>query len=342
MRPLLLVSLGLLACSSSFETRQVTTVQVVRSVATSPLVVAEGTIPPPRVVTPVLAPVVAPPVVLTPVPSAPLVVAGDGAPTLRCPTAQRALAGTPVHLRAEAQGQGLRFRWTVTRSPQARYYRFSERFDANDSDGIVGVGAEVPFTSVIVGDYTVLTEVRDSDGRTASCETQVTMAGHGLRVELSWNTSNTDVDLHMIRSSAPRWVSQDDCYYGNRQPDTAGRDEPQRRWLDTDDTDGEGPENIRVDVPEAGELYQVGVHYYSSHGNTGATTAIVVVYCGEQQAARFERDLDGSRSPNDNQFWRVAGVRFRGDGSCEVTRLPGAAVMPQSQLAGPGLTAAVE
>ena len=263
-----------------------------------------------------------------------VVVATDPTPSasgLRCLPPQRALAGTAVHLRAEGP-PGLRYRWSVTRSPQARYYRFSERFDANDSDGIVGVGAEVPFTSVIVGDYTVLAEARDADGRTMSCETQVTLAGHGLRIELSWSTNATDVDLHMTRASAPQWVTPQDCYYANRRPDDANADESRRRWLDTDDVDGEGPENIRVDVPELDEEYRVGVHYYSSHGSSDPTTAIVLIYCGEQRVARFERAMHGNRAPDENEFWRVAGVRFRPDGSCQVSPLRGAAVMPQQQL----------
>ncbi len=330
---LCLAASAVVACSSSFETRQVTTVRVVE--APSPnLIVAAGpeVVPPPRVVVPVEPAFAQPP----PRVSVPLVVASGGGPTLRCPEASRSLAGTPVHLRADAAGEGVRVRWTVTTAPQARYYRFSERFDVNDSDGIVGMGLEVPFTSVIVGDYTVVAEARDREGRTAQCETQVTMAGHGLRVELSWNTTNTDVDLHMITGRDPRWVTNADCYYGNRRPDTAFGDEARQRWLDTDDVDGEGPENIRVDVPDLDTDYQVGVHYYSSHGQSGDTTAIVMIYCGDQRVARFERDLEGSSSPSSNPFWRVASVRFRPDGSCAVSTPRGAPVQQQQSLVGGG------
>lgn len=320
------------ACSSAFETREVTTVHVIGGPAlqqVQPQTVMVATespfaIPPPRVVHPTVATTAVEP---------PVVVAAGAGPTIRCPAPSRTLAGLPVHLRADASGDGLRVRWTVTASPQARYYRFSERFDANDSDGVVGVGAEVPFTSVIVGDYTVRAEVRDAEGRTAACDTQVTLAGHGLRVELSWNTSNTDVDLHMVRGGAPSWVSNDDCYYANRRPDAALGDESRRRWLDTDDTDGEGPENIRVDAPDLDTPYAVGVHYYSSHSQPGPTTAIVVIYCGDQRVARFERDLRGSNSPSENDFWRVASVRFRANGTCEVTHSPGAPVTSQQSLA---------
>lgn len=311
MRPTSLFALvSLSACLSRVETRQTTVVQVAHT--PTPLVIASD---------PASAPT---PTVLVPHSVPPLVVAANGAPSVQCPAAARALAGTPVHLRATATGDGLRYRWTVTRSPQARIYRFAERFDVNDSDSIVGMGAEVPFTSVIVGDYTVHLDVRDAEGRTTSCETPVTMSGHGLRVELSWNTSNTDVDLHAVMGRAPHWFTPSDCYYANRRPDTALGDESVQRWLDTDDTDGEGPENIRVDVPSLDSEYRIGVHYYSSHGQSGPTTAIVVIYCGEQRVAHFTRDLTGDRGGNQqNDFWHVANVQFHPDGTCAVRRHDG-------------------
>ena len=236
---------------------------------------------------------------------------------LRCPGPQRALAGAPVRLRAEGFAEGARLMWSVTRAPQARWYRFAPRFDPNDSDAVVAMGAEVPFTSVIVGDYTVRLDARDADGSTASCETTVSMLGHGLRVELSWDTDNTDVDLHMAQDPAARWFTPADCYFGNRRPEGSAEATPAARWLDVDDVDGRGPENIRVDVPRTDAEYRVAVHYYSSHGQSGATRAQVVVYCGEQRVAAFSRALRGDRG-QDNDFWHVAGVRFTGDGGCAV------------------------
>lgn len=265
-----------------------------------------------------------------------LQVASDGAgPQIRCPAATQAMAGGSVHLRAEAtsaDGSPLRVRWEVRTAPQNnRAYRFLEVFNANDTDAVVGMGAEVPFAGVIVGDYTLVATARDAEGRTAECETQVAMTGHGLRIELSWNTQGTDVDLHATRGAGTPWVSPQDCYYAQRQPDGSDPEEGHRRWLDTDDVDGEGPENIRVDTPHPGEDYNIGVHYYSSHGQTERTRATVMVYCGERRVARFERDLVGNRGVAANDFWHVARVRFGGTSGCEVT--PVGRVMPQSQAA---------
>ncbi len=237
-----------------------------------------------------------------------------GALAVRCPDPSRALAGMPVRLRAAANVQGLRYRWTVRDAPMNnRAYRFLDRYDANDTDAVVASGQEVPFTSVIVGDYTLQAEVRDAEGNTATCTSTVTMAGHGLRVELSWNTNATDVDLHSVMTDAPRWFTNADCYYANRRPDVGLPVADQQRWLDTDDVDGEGPENVRVDAPLEGRGYRVGVHFYSDHGHAGPTHAIVMVYCGEQHVARFERDLINQ------DFWHVADIGFRPGSACAVT-----------------------
>lgn len=256
-------------------------------------------------------------VVVGPIEGAPPEIAVGPVGSLRCPPPQRALAGAPVTLRAEGFAQGTRLRWSVTQSPQARWYRFAPSFDPNDSDSVVAIGEVVPFTSVIVGDYTVHLESRDESGVTASCDTTVSMLGHGLRVELSWNTDNTDVDLHMSTERQPRWFTPSDCYYASRTPEGSAESSPQARWLDVDDVDGRGPENIRVDVPNTDGEYTVGVHYFSSHGQSGATSARVVVYCGEQRAAEFVHALHGDRGQQ-NDFWRVAAVRFDGSGSCQV------------------------
>lgn len=257
-----------------------------------------------------------------PPPPEPLDVAASPS-ALRCPAPSRALAGTPVSLRAAAAPPGARVRWSVSAAPgDTRAYRFAAQYDDHDTDSVVAQGVEVPFTSVIVGDFTVHAETRNPDGSTAQCDTTVSMLGHGLRVELSWNTDGTDVDLHALDAPEGRWFTPQDCYYANRQPDTSVLEEGRRRWLDTDDVDGEGPENIRVDTPSTSRDYQIGVHFYSSHNHHGTTRATVVIYCGEQRMGSFVRDMTGDRSgPDANDFWNVASVRFDASASCTVQAL---------------------
>jgi hypothetical protein len=242
--------------------------------------------------------------------------------TLRCPAPSRALAGSPVTLRTTNTTAGARVSWSVISAPSStRAYRFATVYNDADVGAMVASGVEVPFTSVIVGDFTVHAEATYPDGTIDRCDTTVSMLGHGLRVELTWNTQDTDVDLHALDSTAGRWFTSQDCFYANRRPDSA-LPASNRRWLDTDDVDGEGPENIRVDTPTTDRDYQIGVHFYSSHGHSGATRATVVIYCGEQRMGSFERDLSGIRSsPDANDFWNVASVRFDASAACTVQTL---------------------
>ena len=260
--------------------------------------------------------------------------------TLRCPAPSRALAGSPVTLRTTGAASATRVRWSVTTAPSStRAYRFASVYDDADVGAMVGSGTEVPFTSVIVGDFTVHAEAVYANGAIDQCDTTVSMLGHGLRIELSWNTQNTDVDLHGLGDASSRWFSSQDCYYANRRPDSA-LPTASRRWLDTDDTDGEGPENIRVDSPVTDHEYQVGVHFYSSHGQHSPTHATVVIYCGEQRMGTYERDLTGDRSgPDANDFWNVAAVRFDPSSACSVRtigRLTTATVVRNGGRASPG------
>ena len=243
-------------------------------------------------------------------------------PTVTCPGATVVAAGRAVQLTATGTGAGpLRYRWTVPQAPSAEVYRFAPRYDRADSDSIVGSGASVPFTSVLVGSFVVHADVRDARGRVAGCDVPVTVQTHGLRVELSWNTENTDVDLHMLAGSARGWFTPADCYYASLQPDVALGAEALQRRLDRDDTDGLGPENIRIDEPRDATDYTVGVHYYSSHGQSGPTLATVVVYCGEDRIARMERPLEGNHDVYGNTFWTLGTVRLDASGQCTFQRV---------------------
>lgn len=257
-------------------------------------------------------------------PQGPLQVAtGSGPVRLVCPTGMSAPAGSPVHLVVQSIGDAQHVRWSVSHGPREHAWRFAEVYRDSDTDSVVAEGAAVPFTSVIVGDYTLRAEARDADGNVVSCETAVAMRPHGLRVELSWNTQNTDVDMHMLAGPGEGWFSNRDCYFGNRRPDASLGAEPVQRWLDTDDTDGEGPENIRIDEPTPGVDYALGVHYYSSHGSHDPTTAIAVIYCGGERVTRMERSLRGDTpgGSTTNDFWTLGAVRFTPDGRCVLRTL---------------------
>jgi tetratricopeptide (TPR) repeat protein len=74
-----------------------------------------------------------------------------------------------------------------------------------------------------------------------------------LRVTISWNTDNTDVDL---------WVMEPDgtkCFYQNQKTSSGGQ-------LSQDQTQGYGPERYQVQKALPG-VYTVIVHYYRADAN---------------------------------------------------------------------------
>jgi hypothetical protein len=86
-----------------------------------------------------------------------------------------------------------------------------------------------------------------------------------LRVTISWNTDNTDVDLWVIEPDGEK------CFYAHRQTKNGGE-------LTQDVTQGYGPERYQMIKAKAGE-FSIKVHYYSGPRNpqTGETSVNVVV-----------------------------------------------------------------
>lgn len=84
----------------------------------------------------------------------------------------------------------------------------------------------------------------------------------GLHINLTWDTNATDVDMHLLRPGGTMWDCQSDCYFGDPQPDWGTKgdilDDP---FLDLDDVDGFGPENINISEPKPG-IYKFIIHYY--------------------------------------------------------------------------------
>jgi hypothetical protein len=80
---------------------------------------------------------------------------------------------------------------------------------------------------------------------------------------LSWDIDDTDADTHIYSQET------EVAYYSKSQS-----------WgdLDIDDVDGFGPETFTSKPDQAGQSYEVRVHYYSDHGNGDANATMRVVY----------------------------------------------------------------
>ncbi|MBD90926.1 MAG: hypothetical protein CL940_11340 [Deltaproteobacteria bacterium] len=189
------------------------------------------------------------------------------------------------------------------------------------------------FAANVVGVYTFRLRVWD-ENNTESCPGPaeykvVVQPDQAIHVELTWVTegdpdetdtgfaAGTDLDLHFTHPSAtgpdldkdglpdPWFDKKWDCFWYNGEPDWGSfdpnaNDNPS---LDRDDTDGAGPENLNLAVPEDDTTYLVGAHYWQSNGfGDVEATVRIFSYASEiytKSQALVERDM-----------WKVATVHW--------------------------------
>lgn len=99
----------------------------------------------------------------------------------------------------------------------------------------------------------------------------------GLHVRMRWDTDLTDVDLHVLGPNGRMWTCEGDCYFSNPNPDWGAQgmweDDP---FLDLDDVDGFGPENVNLQAPMAG-TYRVVAHYWADHGGDAPNVTVEIL-----------------------------------------------------------------
>ena len=145
----------------------------------------------------------------------------------------------------------------------------------------------------VAGTYSGTLIVTNSNGQaSAPCTATVeAIPNENFRVELSWQNSGDDMDLHLLRAQpagAPR--TDGDCYYANCQTGGWGGTTPD--WgvagvadddpaLDLDDIPGVGPENINIPQPAGSPYdgwYEVFVHDYPGSVFQAANDVTVNIY----------------------------------------------------------------
>ena len=161
------------------------------------------------------------------------------------------------------------------------------------------------FETNMVGVYTFYLTVVDQIGKVSCYPGQfeiVVIPDEAVHIEMYWYTpedpdetdtgpeAGSDLDVHFLHpwaagpdldgDGAPDgWFDIPfDCFWFNAHPnwgsyDPGINDDP---GLDRDDTDGAGPENINLDIPE-NVTYRIGVHYWNDHGY-GSAYATVRIY----------------------------------------------------------------
>jgi hypothetical protein len=264
-------------------------------------------------------------------------IAGAGA-DVECPHAvitvkegEEVIPQTVLHLSGTQSyapfGSIVTYDWTVVQPDGSQ-----ETFVPSASD------PEPIFAANVVGLYTFSLRVRDQQG-TWSCDPErvvyqvIVQPDEAIHVELTWVTPGdpdetdtgegvgSDLDLHFTHPNATGpdldldgepdpWFDEDyDCFWHNSEPNWASfdphaDDDP---GLDRDDTDGAGPENANLGVPEDDTVYRVGVHYWDDHG-FGDVTANVRIF--SYATLVYER-LDVPLTERD--MWCVAHVHWLTD-----------------------------
>jgi hypothetical protein len=129
----------------------------------------------------------------------------------------------------------------------------------------------------------------------------------GLHINVEWDADDCDVDTHLLFPGGSLFTCPDDCFYGNSSPDwgTTG-DYVDDAFLDYDDIDGYGPENINVQEPKPGK-YRVVMHYFRDNyeSSSGTSTNVTVqIYLKGVLAGTY----GPQKLTNTNDLWQVVDV----------------------------------
>jgi hypothetical protein len=143
-----------------------------------------------------------------------------------------------------------------------------------------------------------------------------------FEIILTWDADDTDVDLHLLRPSGALFDAPSDCCWCNSNPDWGVIGDPaDDPFLDVDDIDGFGPENLNLRTAVSGN-YPLVVHYYDDHLN-GATTSEVVIRSQGRLLAAYQQRLFS------NDTWEI--------GSFDVDASAGTVVWREGQSFGTSL-----
>jgi hypothetical protein len=190
--------------------------------------------------------------------------------------------------------QPLTYQWTLTALPE-----LSRAEIEHDSD------SAFEFIVDIAGTYNLELVVTDFNGVPSEpvvCPVSAVPAEE-LYVALSWDTGNSDLDLHLVPTGGA-FFGEDDCYFGNPSPTSWAVDGYGIPVYALDNQTGYGPENINVDGP-ADIRYYIRTHYYADRGG-GDTKASISIYVHGELLASVTEDITQC------QRWNVGYVEFSG------------------------------
>ena len=125
-----------------------------------------------------------------------------------------------------------------------------------------------------------------------------------ISVTLEWTTNGTDVDLHLVGPGGTLFDGATDCHFANSTPEWGvPGDTTDNPFLDRDDVDGYGPEQINLSVAANGR-YDVYAHYWTD-SNLGNTDASVQIHINGQLVDTRRRS-----SLRCSQEWHVGSIQW--------------------------------
>jgi uncharacterized protein YfaP (DUF2135 family) len=125
-----------------------------------------------------------------------------------------------------------------------------------------------------------------------------------LTAEMRWSTVGTDVDLHLVRAGGSVFQPSNDCFFDSKNPDWGNPgDQADDPFLDKDDYDGIGPEQINLSIARE-PSYEVYVHYYRAPAGL-STTATVTVSLDGVSVGEYARTFASC-----GQMWFVGTAYF--------------------------------
>jgi hypothetical protein len=177
------------------------------------------------------------------------------------------------------------YSWALISAPSGSSVRMPPGTDARRGD----------FTPDFAGDYIGQLVVTTDDGRRSEpCQvTLESIPAEDLWVEMFWQYSGDDMDLHLLAPGGSIETSTD-CYYANctRGLSWGAAGTPDDPFLDLDDISGTGPENINIAAPYSG-TYTVLVHGYPGSYYSGANNVTVRVYINGSKLYDQTKSISG-------------------------------------------------
>ena len=168
------------------------------------------------------------------------------------------------------------------------------------------------FVPELAGDYIGQLIVSNASGEVSEpCTTTLqSVPAENLWIEMYWEHTDDDMDLHLVAPGGTYNSLSTDCYYANCTPTmswiynldwgTSGYDGDDPS-LDLDDIMGAGPENINILDPQTNGKYTVIVHDYegSTDDVYGINNVTVNIYLNGSLTWTDTRPIAGDNTVNE-------------------------------------------